>query len=390
MENRFLRSFLSILFIVLLGIYVGGTASGWELPWQSGPIQEEVAPRPESGQPENRGESLNQGDSLFGTNTVRDIVAMSQQSVVKIETVVQVSSSANPFLNDPFFREFFGGALPQETQRQTGLGSGFIFSPEGYILTNHHVIDGAEQVFVYLSSREEPYEARILGRAPELDLAVLKIEGEEAFHYLDMGNSEQVQVGDWVVAIGNPYGLDHTVTVGVISATGRPLNIEGTLYQNLFQTDAAINPGNSGGPMLNVRGEVIGINTAVNASAQGIGFAIPTSTVLNVVDDLKAGVDRQRPWMGITMQPLTQDLAAYFGLEIDAGVVINEVVEGAPAQKAGLRRGDVIIRMDGQKIMSSTQVQSIVINHQVGDELSVIVYRDGTEQEIMVRLEANR
>lgn len=390
MENRFLRSFLSILFIVLLGIYVGGTASGWELPWQNGPIPEETAPKNESSLPGNLGEALNKEGSLFGTNTVRDIVALSEQSVVKIETVVQVKNTVNPFLNDPFFKDFFGGTLPQETQRQTGLGSGFVFSPEGYILTNYHVVDGAEQVFVYLSSREEPYEARIMGRAPELDLAVLKIEGEGSFDYLEMGDSDQVQVGDWVVAIGNPYGLDHTVTVGVISATGRPLNIEGTLYQNLFQTDAAINPGNSGGPMLNVRGEVIGINTAVNASAQGIGFAIPTSTVMNVVDDLKAGVDRERPWMGITMQPLTQDLASYFGLNIDAGVVINEVVEGAPAQKAGLRRGDVIIRMDGQKIMETTQVQSIVLNHKVGDELPVVVYRDGTELEIMVRLEANR
>lgn len=390
MENRFLRSFLSILFIVLLGIYVGGTASGWELPWQNGPIPEETAPKNESSLPGNLGEALNKEGSLFGTNTVRDIVALSEQSVVKIETVVQVNNTVNPFLNDPFFKDFFGGTLPQETQRQTGLGSGFVFSPEGYILTNYHVVDGAEQVFVYLSSREEPYEARIMGRAPELDLAVLKIEGEGSFDYLEMGDSDQVQVGDWVVAIGNPYGLDHTVTVGVISATGRPLNIEGTLYQNLFQTDAAINPGNSGGPMLNVRGEVIGINTAVNASAQGIGFAIPTSTVMNVVDDLKAGVDRERPWMGITMQPLTQDLASYFGLNIDAGVVINEVVEGAPAQKAGLRRGDVIIRMDGQKIMETTQVQSIVLNHKVGDELPVVVYRDGTELEIMVRLEANR
>jgi S1-C subfamily serine protease len=319
---------------------------------------------------------------------VRDIVAQCGDSVVRITTEVTRSSTQNPYFSNPFFWEYFG--YPQEPQTQTGLGSGFLFRQDGYILTNNHVVESADKINVYLTSNENPYEARIVGRAPELDLAVIKIEGE-GFPYLAIGDSDQVYVGDWVVAIGNPYGLDHTVTVGVISATGRPLNIEGTMYQNLLQTDAAINPGNSGGPMLNLEGEVIGINTAVNATAQGIGFAIPTSTVLEVLQDLEAGVDRVRPWMGITMQPMSQDMLQYFNIQgMETGVIVYSVVEGAPADKAGIQRGDVLLEVDDQKITEMTQVQSIIASHKVGDVVKIIVYRDGSQQEFVVKLEASQ
>ncbi len=330
----------------------------------------------------------NYGRNIMSSDTVRDIVAQCGDSVVRITTEVTRTSSQSPFFNDPFFRDFFG--YPQETQKQTGLGSGFLFRKDGYILTNNHVVEGADKISVYLTSNENPYEAKVIGRAPELDLAVIKIEGDN-FPYLTIGDSDQVYVGDWVVAIGNPYGLDHTVTVGVISATGRPLNIEGTMYQNLLQTDAAINPGNSGGPMLNLNGEVIGINTAVNATAQGIGFAIPSSTVLDVLQDLETGVDRVRPWIGITMQPMSQDMIQYFNIEgMESGVIVYSVVEDAPAAKAGIKRGDVLLEVDGQKITDSTQVQSIVASRKVGDIVKIIVYRDGGQVEFMVKLEASQ
>lgn len=332
--------------------------------------------------------SQNYGRNIMTSDTVRDIVAQCGDSVVRITTEVTKASQQSPFFNDPFFRDFFG--YPQETQKQTGLGSGFLFRQDGYILTNNHVVEEADKIYVYLTSNENPYEAKVIGRAPELDLAVIKIEGEN-FPYLAIGDSDQVYVGDWVVAIGNPYGLDHTVTVGVISAMGRPLNIEGTMYQNLLQTDAAINPGNSGGPMLNLKGEVIGINTAVNATAQGIGFAIPSSTVLDVLQDLEAGVDRVRPWIGITMQPMSQDMIQYFNIEgMENGVIVYSVVEDAPAAKAGIKRGDVLLEVDGQKITDSAQVQSVIASRKVGDLVKIIVYRDGSQAEFMVKLEASR
>jgi S1-C subfamily serine protease len=203
-----------------------------------------------------------------------------------------------------------------------------------------------------------------------------------------IGDSDEVYVGDWVVAIGNPYGLDHTVTVGVISAMGRPLTIEGTEYQDLLQTDAAINPGNSGGPMLNLRGEVIGINTAINASAQGIGFAIPSRTVLDVIDDLEAGVERVKPWVGISMQTMSRDMIQYFGVEgITTGVIVADVVPGAPAEKAGIRRGDILLEIEGRKITDMAQVQGLIARHKVGDIVKVLVFRNGEDVEFMVELE---
>jgi Do/DeqQ family serine protease len=389
MEKSGFRTALILVFIFLAGVLIGGIQMGIFNFDNKQPIQETVQQNGGAAQilTDKPVQANNSQSNIMENNTVRDIVAQCGGSVVKIETEIMVNASGNPLFDDPFFEQFFG-EQPQEQQQ--GLGSGFIFSEDGYILTNNHVIDGAERILVYLSSREEPYEAKLVGQAPDLDLAVIKITGDQSFPYLKLGDSDKVAVGDWVVAIGNPYGLDHTVTVGVISATGRPLTIEGTMYQNLFQTDAAINPGNSGGPMLNLDGEVIGLNTAVNASAQGIGFAIPSSTIRGVIDDLKAGNSRIRPWMGITMQDLTPDLASYFNLDITEGVIINTVVEGAPADQAGLARGDIILSLDGQKITGSEQLQTIIRSHQVGDSVEIVVSRDGAEKKFVVKLEASK
>ena len=329
------------------------------------------------------------GPNVMTTDTVKNIAALCSDAVVRISTEYVREASRNPFYNDHFFRDFFS---PQQPRIEGGQGSGFLFREDGYILTNNHVVDGADRISVYLNTNENPYDAVVIGQAPELDLAVIKIEGD-SFPFLYLGDSDQVSVGDWVIAIGNPYGLDHTVTVGVISAKGRPLTIEGTVYQDLLQTDAAINRGNSGGPMLNLRGEVIGINTAVNASAQGIGFAIPSRTVLDVLEELETGVERVRPWIGITMQPMSRDMMQYFNIEIegmDSGVIVYGVMDDAPADKAGMKRGDVILEIDGQKISDTAQVQGMIIRHRVGDVVKIKIYRDGEEMDIMVKLEASQ
>lgn len=241
--------------------------------------------------------------SSAGTGDISGIAEQASPAVVKIETKVAAGRSSagarngSPFF-DPFAQDSSGSAAPRDGggELQTnGTGSGFIFQESGYILTNEHVISGADQVDVYVQGYDQPFQAKVLGSSEELDLAVLKIEGDGDFPALSLGDSDQSRIGDWVVAIGNPLDFDYTVTTGVISAKERPITIaddEGTRqYEHLLQTDTAINPGNSGGPLLNLNGEVIGINTAVNAEAQGIGFAIPASTVSSVLDNLMQGKD---------------------------------------------------------------------------------------------------
>ncbi len=288
-----------------------------------------------------------------GPNTIADIVAKAGPAVVKIETLVTTGTRQwDPFFSDPFFREFFGRdfVFPPATRVQRGLGSGFLITSDGYILTNEHVIEGAEEIQVTLTGRQKPYKARVVGSDRDLDLAVLKIDAGTGLPYLRLGDSDRVAVGNWVIAIGNPYGLDHTVTVGVISAKGRPVTVQDRSYRNLLQTDASINPGNSGGPLLNLSGEVIGINTAVNAQAQGIGFAIPSNTVKEVLEDLMKKGKVRRGWLGVSIQEVTPAIAEYFGLEASGGVFVREVVAGSPADKAGIQAGDILLPWNGSKI----------------------------------------
>lgn len=228
-----------------------------------------------------------------GTEVMANIVASASPAVVKIDTVTTSGAGKDPFLNDPFFRQFFGGhsgfrAQPREIR---GLGSGFITSKDGYILTNEHVISGAAKITATIQGFEDPLPVRIVGADYDLDLAVLKVNASRPLPFLKYGDSEKIRVGNWVIAIGSPFGLEHTVTVGVISAKVRPVQVEGRSYKNLLQTDAKINAGNSGGPLLNLAGEVIGINTAV-AQAQGIGFAIPVNTVKETISGLNWGLNQ--------------------------------------------------------------------------------------------------
>ncbi|HHU85228.1 MAG: trypsin-like peptidase domain-containing protein [Pelotomaculaceae bacterium] len=307
-----------------------------------------------------------------GPDTIADVVSNSSPAVVKISTRVSSSSYVDPFFRDPFFRQFFGQPVPEQEE---GLGSGFIISPDGYILTNEHVIDGADEISVTVIGFDQELQASIIGADYDLDLALLKIDAGNELPYLRLGNSDQIRVGNWVIAIGNPYGLDHTVTTGVVSAKGRPISVDDRQYENLLQTDASINPGNSGGPLINLNGEVVGINTAINAQAQGIGFAIPTSTVQSVMDDLKNSASNVRPWIGVQVRSVDEESARYLGLESVSGALVAGVIPGSPAAKAGLQQWDVIIEFNGNKINTAEDLVAAIKAYPTGSGAEMLVVR---------------
>ncbi|NLW07533.1 MAG: PDZ domain-containing protein [Clostridia bacterium] len=318
-------------------------------------------------------------------STIADIVEKSGPAVVRIDTFSKTQVS-NPFFNDPFFRQFFGDQFDFGPQERRGLGSGFIISADGYILTNQHVISGAQQVKVTVVNYDKPFDARVVGADSALDLAVLKIDAGQPLPYLKLGDAEKVRVGEWAIAIGNPSGLDHTVTVGVISAKGRPIDVQDRHYENLLQTDASINPGNSGGPLLNLRGEVIGINTAVNAAAQGIGFAIPSSTVQPVLNDLMTKGKISRPWLGVYLGNLTPDVADILGYQSSEGAIISEVVAGAPAARAGLQKYDIIVKVNGQNIKDANDLVNRIQGFKIGEQVELEVFRRGETLNVNVVL----
>lgn len=347
--------------------------------------------------------------SYYNTTTggsIADIAKQASPAVVKIETKVKVNNSRNNSMyNDPLFRQFFGnrggGGGSSEGQsgssdgtlQSSGMGSGFIFQSSGYILTNEHVIDGADEIDVTVQGYDTPFKAKLLGNSYDLDLAVLKIEGDKEFPTLPIGDSNATRVGDGVVAIGNPYDFDYTVTSGVISAKERPISIpdeKGTRdYKHLFQTDAAINPGNSGGPLLNMNGEVIGINTAVSAEAQGIGFAIPTSTISSVLENLKNNVEIPKeaaPYLGVSVQNITDDMLADLNLSSTKGALIADVQPKTPGFEAGLRPYDAIIAVNGTEIASADDLTKTIQATKVGDKVKVTIMRNGNKQDVTVTI----
>ncbi|GAB7386754.1 trypsin-like peptidase domain-containing protein [Bacillaceae bacterium] len=329
--------------------------------------------------------------SLVSPKSISQIVKEAGPAVVKIETIVKNRQGTryNPFFNDPFFRDFFGDEFPfalPTPEMSRGMGSGFIISPDGYILTNEHVVSGADEILVEVTGHDKPYKAKLVGSDFDLDLAVLKIDAKGKLPTLKLGDSEQIEVGDWAIAIGNPYGLDHTVTVGVISAKGRPVDVQDRHYKNLLQTDASINPGNSGGPLLNLNGEVIGINTAVNAQAQGIGFAIPTSTVKAVLKNLIQDGKVTRPWLGVALQDVTPEIAEYFQMEEAKGTIVAQVVPGSPAEEAGLQRGDIILEFNKNPVARTEDLINLVQKQKVGDQAMLLVFRNGQHQYVTVKI----
>ncbi|MFZ4856548.1 MAG: DegQ family serine endoprotease [Desulfuromonadaceae bacterium] len=301
-------------------------------------------------------------------------------SVVNISTVSRKKVIQPFFEANPFFEDFFGG--PQ-TRQNKSLGSGFLISKDGFIVTNDHVVRDAESIQVKLSN-DKVYDAKVVGGDQKTDIAVIKINAAD-LPVAVLGDSDKLEVGQWAIAIGNPFGLDRTMTVGVISATGRS-NMGIETYENFIQTDASINPGNSGGPLLNVYGEVIGINTAIVAAGQGIGFAIPVNMAKPVFTQLIAKGSVSRGYIGVTIQPVTEELAKSFGLKEAKGALVNDVIKGSPADKAGVQQGDVIIALNGNEVKDPSHLQRLVAEAGIGKVARMSLFRDGKALEVGITL----
>lgn len=277
-----------------------------------------------------------------------------------------------------------GGKRPMHKQKS--LGSGFLVSADGYIVTNNHVVADAETIRVtmdYQNGKTRDFKATLIGADEETDLALLKVDGQN-LPYLVFGNSDALRVGEWLLAIGNPFGLDHTVTAGILSAKGR--NIRSGPFDNFLQTDASINPGNSGGPLLNMDGQVVGINTAIIASGQGIGFAIPSNMAAKIIDQIKDGKKISRGWIGVTIQDVDENAAKALGLKEQSGALIGSVLENEPAQKAGLKDGDVILAVDGENVEDSAALLRAIAGKTPGSNAVLKVWRDGKTMDVTVTL----
>jgi serine protease Do len=289
---------------------------------------------------------------------------------------------SNNFFDD-FFGHFFDEAPQQRPRREQSLGTGFIISDEGYILTNNHVVNGADEVMVKLADGRE-IKGEIKGSDEKLDLALIKISDKEKLPVAELGDSDSLEVGEWVMAIGNPFGLAQTVTAGIVSAKGRVIG--SGPYDDYIQTDASINPGNSGGPLFSVNGKVIGINTAIISGGQGIGFAIPINMAKDVVAQLRDKGKVTRGYLGIHFQPLTADLAKSFGLNTDKGALIANVEKDAPAEKAGLKAGDIILEYDGKPITEGNELPRYVALTPINKKVMLVIFRDGKRQEVAVTI----
>lgn len=281
------------------------------------------------------------------------------------------------FFGDDFFKRFFGDVPPSGEFKSKSLGSGFIISADGYILTNNHVIENASEIKVKLTDEKE-YDAKIIGRDAKTDIALIKIEDKNSLPVVNIGDSDKLEIGEWVVAIGNPFGLEQTVTAGIVSAKGRVIG--SGPYDNFIQTDASINPGNSGGPLFNTQGEVVGINTAIVASGQGIGFAIPINMAREILPQLRETGTVTRGWLGVMVQHITPDIAESLNLQGKEGALVADVVKGGPAEKTGIRRGDVIMEFDGKQIGRMRDLPSVVASTPIGKEVKVLVLREGKEK----------
>lgn len=313
-------------------------------------------------------------------------------AVVHIEVTRRqgVVSPMLPFKNDHFFRYFFDihKMPPNFEQELKGLGTGMIIDSDGHILTNNHVVAGATQIQALLSSGKR-YPAEVVGTDPKTDLAVIKISGNKPLPHITFGNSDKVEVGEWVVAIGHPRGLDQTVTQGIISAKHRQGIMDPSTYQDFLQTDAAINPANSGGPLLNLRGEVVGVNAAIVSKCggfEGIGFAVPSNMVLYIAKTLIANGQMARGWLGVSVQDVTPELAGSFGMDIPKGALVADVAKGGPADRAGIKRGDVVIAYQGEEIPDTSTLQSAVATTPIGQEVKMNVLRKGKKLSLTVKI----
>jgi serine protease Do len=304
------------------------------------------------------------------------VVHIRVEKTINAGTRMFEQGGQNPFGGDPRFKDFFdqfGRQRPPEF-KQPGQGSGFIIDKDGYIVTNNHVVEGADKIQVVLRDDRE-YAAETVGRDPVTDIAVIKVKAQASLPAVTLGNSGELKVGAWVAAIGSPFGLEHTVTAGIVSAKGRVIG--SGPYDDFIQTDASINPGNSGGPLINMRGEVVGINTMIIAGGQGIGFAIPIDLAKGIIAQLKSDGEVTRGWLGVSIQDLKGNLAEYYGVEGKSGVLVADVTPGDPADQAGIRARDIIIDVNGKNVQTSRDVTTQVANLAVGETAKVTVMRAG-------------
>lgn len=391
-QNRFLIFlFVSTLtvFVLWLGARNGQTSgvSEWIPKWgNKGVKAEPLSPDPQAA-------GLQDAFAKIGATLRPAVVSITAVHVENVEAQVPQFYFGDPF--EDFFREFYGdqapGRAPQRQprrfqRRSEGMGSGVIVDPRGYVLTNEHVVRGADKLTVTVLQPEEvKYEGKVVGSDPRSDLAVIKISPKGNLVYAALGDSDKIRVGDWAVAMGSPFGLQQTLTVGVISALHQTLNIEGRNYTNLLQTDAAINRGNSGGPLINIRGEVIGINTAIYAPTgvfAGVGFAIPSNFVKDIMNQLIEKGRVVRSWMGVEIIPLNEVMARQFGLSGVKGVLVNSTAPGSPAEKAGIRRGDVITRFNGTLTPDPESLTGVVSKTPPKTKVAVSILRDGEPLEL--------
>ncbi len=322
-----------------------------------------------------------------GLPSLSELIKSVKPSVVNISTTTVVKGpdlherffgQQNPFrdfFGDDFYEKFFGDN-PKREFKHKSLGTGFIIDREGYILTNNHVVEKAATIKVKLSDEKE-YDAKVVGKDAKTDIALIKINARQNLPVATFGDSDKVEVGDWVIAIGNPFGLEHTVTAGIVSAKGRVIGAGP--YDDFIQTDASINPGNSGGPLFNLRGEVVGLNTAIVSGGQGIGFAIPTNVAKGMLSQLKTKGKVARGWLGVVIQKVTPEIAKSFGLKEPEGALVSDVMEHSPAEKAGIRRGDIVVSFDGKRIKEMDMLPRLVGSAEIGKEAKVGVVRDGKE-----------
>lgn len=333
---------------------------------------------------------LAQGPLENPLRSYADVAARSMPAVVNISTDKVVES--NPYFDDPIFRRFFN--MPDDEnhgrggkQVQHSLGSGVVISSDGYIITNNHVVENADRIIVNVHGEQE-YEATVIGADPPTDVALIKVDAKD-LPAIIIGDSNLLRVGDQVLAIGNPFGVGQTVTKGIVSALNRNINL--MAYSDLIQTDAAINPGNSGGALVNMEGELVGMNAAIlsrSGGSQGIGFAIPTSMIMRVVDPLKSDGKVSRAYLGVLPQEVNQAVAQYYGLEKPEGVLIAQVNEDTPAKKAGLEDGDIILSVDGRDISNPSMLRNVISLSDVGHEAKLEILREGKHKTVKVKLDA--
>ncbi|MDO9527795.1 MAG: DegQ family serine endoprotease [Syntrophales bacterium] len=382
-ESKSRKTFFAVLLVFLMGVFVVSMVGTVRFsPVFKGTYVDDAL-------------AASVAEAIRPPDSFADLAEKLKPAVVNISTTKVIKSGAmqkfmSPFGEefpfdrffggDEFFKKFFGD-IPEKEFKQKSLGSGFIISNDGYIFTNNHVVEKADKIKVKLSDGKE-YDAEVKGKDAKTDIALIKIKPTGSLPVVSFGDSDNLRVGDWVIAIGNPFGLEHTVTAGIVSAKGRVIG--SGPYDNFIQTDASINPGNSGGPLFNLQGKVVGINTAMIARGQGIGFAIPINMAKGILTDLKTKGKVVRGWLGVSVQEITEDIAKNLGLKDAKGVLVNDVFKGDPADRAGVKTGDIILEVGGKKIKDTHELLRIVATLSVGKKVELKILSNGKEKVLQI------